>query len=341
MKILLIGPLPPPHGGISVHVSEIHRQLTAAGITCCVLDMNLVRPGFGFALAVLRHAFPGWTLHFHTNGHNVKSWLLALGCGLAGQSRGGCVLTLHSGMVRGYLETAPQLRRKVAALACSLYGQVICVNRESGDALLSLGLEPHRMKVLPAYLRTESLKGSVPSEILRRIGRHRPLFSTVLFFRPEYGFDLLVAGIAKLRCRYPSVGCLVMGSGEQREQAGMRVREAGLEDSVLLLGDVSHDVCMALMSACDVFLRPTIEDGDSISVREALALGVPVVASRVGARPAGAILFHPGDMEDMLAKVELALAVKRGDGSQSPGCMDHLMETYRQVDGCDGDLCPN
>jgi glycosyltransferase involved in cell wall biosynthesis len=341
MKVLLIGPLPPPHGGISVHVSEIHRQLTAAGITCRVLDMNLVRPGFGFALAVLRHAFTGWTLHFHTNGHNVKSWLLALGCGLAGQSRGGCVLTLHSGMVRGYLETAPRWRRKVAALACSLYGQVICVNRESGRALLSLGLEPHRMKVLPAYLRTESQQVPLASEILRWIARHRPLFSTVLFFRPEYGFDLLVAGLAKLRRLYPSVGCLVMGSGEQREQAGMRVREAGLEDSVFLLGDVNHDVCLALMSACDVFLRPTLEDGDSISVREALALGVPVVASRVGARPAGAILFHPGDMEDMLAKVELALAVKRGEGSQSVGCMDQLIETYRQVNGCDGDLCPN
>jgi hypothetical protein len=46
-------------------------------------------------------------------------------------------------------------------------------------------------------------------------------------------------------------------------------------------------------------------------------------------------------MEDMLAKVELALAVKRGEGSQSVGCMDQLIETYRQVNGCDGDLCPN
>ena len=71
---------------------------------------------------------------------------------------------------------------------------------------------------------------------------------------------------------------------------------------------MDHEACLALISACDVFLRPTLEDGDSISVREALSLGVPVVASRVGTRPAGAILFQPGDVEEMVAKIELAMA---------------------------------
>lgn len=148
MRVLLIGPCPPPHGGISVHVSGIQRQLIAAGVTCRVLDMSLVRPGLRFAWIVLRHAIEGWTLHVHTNGHNVKSWLIALGCGLAGQSRGGCILTLHSGLVPGYLETAPLWRRRLATLACSLYRQVICVSPEIRSALLSLGLDPRRLESL-------------------------------------------------------------------------------------------------------------------------------------------------------------------------------------------------
>jgi glycosyltransferase involved in cell wall biosynthesis len=197
------------------------------------------------------------------------------------------------------------------------------------------------MQVLPAFLSAGSPEVSPESGLLAWIGRHRPLFSTVLFFRPEYGFDLLVNGLARLRRLYPSFGCLVMGSGEQRAEAGTRVREAGLEESILLLGDVDHDACLALMSVCDVFLRPTLEDGDSISVREALSLGVPVVASRVGARPAGTILFHPGDVEEMLAKVELAMAVKKDCQPQAAGCMDRLMEIYRQVDGSEGSLCLN
>jgi glycosyltransferase involved in cell wall biosynthesis len=251
------------------------------------------------------------------------------------------MLTLHSGMVSGYLASAPPWRRRLAAFACSLYRQVICVSRESGNALLSLGLKSHRIEVLPAFLRTASIEVPPESGLLAWIEQHGPLFSAVLFFRPEYGFHLLVAGLSRLSRLYPSFGCLVMGSGEQRAEAGKLVREAGLEASVLLLGDVNHDACLALISACDVFLRPTLEDGDSISVREALSLGVPVVASRVGTRPAGAILFHPGDVEEMLAKIELAMAAKRGKQPRAAGCMDRLMAIYRQVGGSEGSLCPS
>jgi len=347
-----------------VHVAGIHRQLVEAGVTCRVLDMSRVRPGFRFGLTVMRHALAGWTLHLHTNGHNVKSWLLALGCGLAGQFRGGCILTLHSGMVPGYLETAPSWQRRLAVVTCSLYSSVICVNPEIRSALLETApfghgsetqcadTEPRpegavqqpigqRMEVLPAFLSAESRDGAVDSEVRAWIERHQPLCSTVLFFRPEYGFDLLVAGLARLKCHYPSLGCLVMGSGEQLAEAKRRIHEASLDENILLLGDVDHDACLALMSACDVFLRPTLKDGDSISVREALSLGVPVVASRVGTRPSGALLFHPGNVEEMVAKIELALKARRGNRAPTVGCMDRLMEIYRQVDGSEGSLCLN
>jgi glycosyltransferase involved in cell wall biosynthesis len=194
---------------------------------------------------------------------------------------------------------------------------------------------------LPAFLSTRSPQASPKPELSAWIDRHRPLFSTVLFFRPEYGFDLLVTGLARLSRRYPSWGCIVMGSGEQLIEAKRQVSEASLEGNILLLGDVDHDACLATISACDVFLRSTLEDGDSISVREALSLGVPVVASRVGTRPDGAILFHPGNVDEMLAKIELALATKRSNRSQTAGCMDRLMEIYQAVDGAEGSLCLN
>ncbi len=341
MKVLLIGPLPPPHGGISVHVSGIHRHLLAAGVTCRVLDMSVTRPGLGFGWTVLRCALQGWTLHFHTNGHNLKSWLLALGCGLAGQFRGGCMLTLHSGMVPEYLENSPNWRRRLAAHTCSLYRHIVCVSPAIGEALLSAGVESRRTEVLPAFLSTERPGAPPEPELLAWIERSRPMLSTVLFFRPEYGFDLLIDCLARLKRIYPSLGCLVMGSGDQRAEAEQRVRQAGLEESVLLRGDVDHETCLSLMSVSDVFLRATFKDGDSISVREAQAMSVPVVASNVGTRPAGAILFDPGDLGGMVAAIERALALKRGSQSRAAGCMDRLMEIYRQVDGSEGSMCLN
>jgi glycogen(starch) synthase len=331
MKILLIGPYPPPHGGVSVHVRGAYRQLIEAGVPCRVLNTDRLRPGLGFGIVLLRRAWRGWTVHLHTNGHNWKSWVLALGCGLAGRSGGGCILTLHSGMVPGYLEATPRWRRRLAALACRLYTRVICVSPAIRTALVALGLPPEQTAVVPAFLKTERPDLTLGAPLLAWAGQHRPLLSTALFFRPEYGFDLLVDALVRLRERYPSLGCMVMGSGEQRAAAETRIRQAGLQDNILIAGDIDHQSCLAVMSLSDVFVRPTLEDGDSISVREALSLGVPVVASRVGTRPAGALLFPAGDVNGLVAQVEQALAVDRGAAAPAAGGMDRLMEIYQQV----------
>lgn len=132
-----------------------------------------------------------------------------------------------------------------------------------------------------------------------------------------------------------------MGSGEDRKSAEKLLRDAGLEASVLLAGDVEHDTCLTLMALSDVFVRPTLRDGDSISLREALGLGVPVVASRTGFRPRGAILFEPGDSGQLVAALELAMKAGASEearepassesGSAEPNAMDRLIAIYRQT----------
>ena len=330
MRILLIGPYPPPHGGISVHVSGIHRRLMSDGVACAVLDTSQIPSRLRFAMKVAIYALQGWTLHLHTNGHNRNSWLLALLCGIAGQWRGGCILTLHSGMMPDYTRTGPGRSRILAGFVCRLYSRIICVSPEIRNAVVSLGTRVERTEISPASLATPVPDVTVNTKLLAWIDRHQPLLSTTLFFRPEYGFDLLMQGLVEMRRRHPNLGCLVMGGGEQHAEGAKLVRDAALEDHVLLLGDVDHATCLALISRSQTFVRATLRDGDSISVREALALGVPVVASRVGARPAGPILFNPGDVGDMLAKIDLALGIKPGEEAAETGSMNRLLEIYRQ-----------
>src|SRR5215475_13470753 len=102
MKVLLIGPYPPPHGGVSVHVCEAARQLRAAGVECEVVNIDphappsgdyvAIRGGFSLFLTLVGFARKGWTLHVHSNGHNVKSWLVAMTAGVAGWFGSGNVL---------------------------------------------------------------------------------------------------------------------------------------------------------------------------------------------------------------------------------------------------------
>lgn len=304
MKVLLIGPCPPPHGGISVHVRGLEEQHKAAGVTCAVFDSARVNPRM--IGRMFTHAWHGWTLHLHTNGHNRNSWILALMCGIAGRCGHGCTLTLHSGMVPRYLGTAPFWRRAAAGAVCMLYSRIICVNDAIQHAVAGLGVPLAKIVLANAYLGARLSGAPLSPKFAAWLNHHSPRLSTAMFFRPEYGFEVLLAAIGELRRECPSIGCLVMGDSDNRHDAERLIREAGLEANILLAGDVDHDTCLNIMARCDAFIRPTFEDGDSISVREAFGLGVPVIASSVGTRPEGTILFPPGDAAALALRIRVA-----------------------------------
>ena len=171
------------------------------------------------------------------------------------------------------------------------------------------------MEIKPAFVPVPRVECEVPDQLDRWIKRHPMFLSVTLSFRPEYGFELLMNAMSRLNRKHPQLGCLVIGTGEDRTQAEELIRKRGLGDRVFLAGDVDHQLCLTAISYSTVFVRPTFRDGDSISVREAMSMGVPVVASNVGTRPEGALLFEAGDLEALIGQVERALSI-RGKGQQ-------------------------
>src|SRR5215467_2026198 len=88
MKVLFVGPYPPPHGGISVHVWSAHARMKQTGQQSSVLNVDPRAPvhaayikisnGWSLSRELIRHAFDDWTFYVHTNGHNAKSWAISL-----------------------------------------------------------------------------------------------------------------------------------------------------------------------------------------------------------------------------------------------------------------------
>jgi glycosyltransferase involved in cell wall biosynthesis len=347
MKILLVGPYPPPHGGISVHVYELRKRLHMAGIDCRVVNVDphalesaeylRIRGGLNLVRILVRYARRGWALHVHINGHNTKSWLIALAAGAAGRFGPGNVLTLHSGLAPQYLAPHRRASRFLAGVTCGLYKRLIAVSPEVLDAVLSLGVGADRVQVVPAFMATRPVEREIPQ--LSHLKNRRPLLATTLFFRPEYGFELLVDAMDQLRPKYPDIAWLVIGSGEEHDRAEKLVAQRGLQESMLLLGNVPHEMCLQLISRADIFVRPTLVDGDATSVREALAMGKRVVASDVGHRPAGVVLFRKGDAADLAEKLEAAWlrpapAPALGDDNADTliGLYESLVHTRREGD---------
>lgn len=139
MKILLVGPYPPPHGGVSVHLAGIARRLDAAAISYRVLDTSRIRSWSLFVVSLIRFALGGWMIHFHANGHNWKDWSIALVCGLIGRIRAGSILTLHSGLTPEYLANTSRLMRAIVRLTCAKHSRVICVSDPIRQSLATIG----------------------------------------------------------------------------------------------------------------------------------------------------------------------------------------------------------
>jgi glycosyltransferase involved in cell wall biosynthesis len=136
--------------------------------------------------------------------------------------------------------------------------------------------------------------------------------------------------LRRLATEWPRVGLAVFGPGTEDEAFWREAREEGVEDRVEACGEMAHSQVLGLMACCDVFVRPTTYDGDALSVREALMLGVPCVASDVCVRPEGTRLFRTGDVEALVARVREAVAGGRVRVAQ-PDMGPVLLGLYREL----------
>lgn len=95
----------------------------------------------------------------------------------------------------------------------------------------------------------------------------------------------LLRAVAAVRRVHPTVHLAVAGTGPDDEAATVRatVVQLGLEGSVDLLGYVED--AAALVAAADVFVQASIDESFSLSILEALGLGVPVAVTTTGAIP--------------------------------------------------------
>jgi glycosyltransferase involved in cell wall biosynthesis len=171
----------------------------------------------------------------------------------------------------------------LAKTILSQFSAVIAVSRQIRDALGACGVRD--ALVLPAF-SPASVKPGLPPAGLRELrAASSPLFCAMIAPRAEYGQEILITAFADVRRKLPRAALALYGPGSEA------VRAEGVHG----FGELPRPQALALMAACDVFARPTLADGDSVSVREALALGRAVVASDVGTRPPEVLLVRPAD----------------------------------------------
>jgi glycosyltransferase involved in cell wall biosynthesis len=350
MKVALIGPYPPPYGGISVAIQRLQGILQERGIDCHVYDTSPAfkqAPGVRQASAIRRWLLQYWlTAHDNIIHYQGSSWKLRVWLGLLPWRGAKTIVSVQGSSLVDSWSQGGRLRRALIRAALRRTSFVILSNPEYSPLVRSIGIADERMAVIPAFIpplvRKEDA-AQIPAEVWRFCGSHSPLLlatGAVAFYRGDdlYGVDLMIQLIQALKPSYPQIGLVmplrpISGPAEQEHWESLlkQAAEHGLDENICWIpGGVP--VLQPLMSACDLFLRPTSTDGDSVSVREALHFRVPVVASDAAPRPEGTVLFRNRDIDDLIAQAGRILAGDRPPGpSAATSPADQILEIYHRL----------
>ncbi len=99
---------------------------------------------------------------------------------------------------------------------------------------------------------------------------------------PWKGFRLLIDVVSAMRTRYPDLTLVILGGGPDEAALRAHIQEKGEEENIFLLGQVDHDRVLAYVAGADLFVLNTGYEGFSHQLLEVLALGPPVVTTKVG-----------------------------------------------------------
>jgi glycosyltransferase involved in cell wall biosynthesis len=317
MRVLLLGPYPPPHGGVQTNLVAIRAFLLKHGVPCAVINITRHRkpdaeevyyPKNAIQLLGLFARLPYDVLHLHIGGMLTNRLLaLSLACTLRPGTKS--VMTFHSGGFSSTPEGQALGPASFAGFVLRRFDGVIGVNEEIVSFLHKLGVRPQRVRCFSpyAFVPKDASADLLPRHLGSFLETHDPVLLSVGLLEPEYDLPLQIETLPLVREKFPDAGLLLIGSGSLEASLRAKIDASPHAQHILLAGDVPHAATMEAVSRSRLMLRTTLYDGDALSVREALQLGTPVIATDNGMRPAGVRLIPKSDSQALLRAIGEAL----------------------------------
>ena len=195
------------------------------------------------------------------------------------------------------------------AARCRDAGAVVTVSSANARYMIDeLGAPPDNLSVIPCGVDTAWFApgNAVRSEL--------PLLLCVARLRPVKNLPVLLRACALLRERGFTFRCLILGDGEDRLMLEAERRRLGLQGSVEFGGLATQEAVRDYWRQASVGLLTSRSEGMPVSLMEALACGVPVVAPAIGGIPemirpgSNGFVVPEGDAAAVAAAVEKILA---------------------------------
>jgi L-malate glycosyltransferase len=182
------------------------------------------------------------------------------------------------------------------------------------DLIEGLQVVPSRVTAIAGAVDTLRFHPDLLGDKFRRassLSSTTPLVGIVARIAPSRGHLTLIDAFAQVRTAIPTARLVIVGKGEFRPQVEQRIRQLGLTEAAIFTGYREDDL-PEVLAALDVFvlLAPGSE-GSCRAVLEAMAVGKPVVAARVGALQEIVLDGETGLLIEPHAPIALAHAISR------------------------------
>lgn len=232
----------------------------------------------------------------------------------------------------GRLSDAPPSKKRTAInpLLAPLADGIYAVSRDLRRHMLAEGHPASRVDVITNGIDV----GKAPSQIESRRARlelsipgDALVFGTAARLDPVKDLVTLIDAFAVVRAEVPAARLVIVGDGPEREALERRAAEHGARAAIVFTG-YRADV-RSLLPACDVYVNSSISEGISLTILEAMAARLAVIATRVGGTPEvvnrdDSGLLVPARDPAALARAMLTLA-------RDPGYRTRLASRGRKV----------
>jgi glycosyltransferase involved in cell wall biosynthesis len=350
--VALIGPWPPPLGGVAVHLKRVKRMLDSQSWSVRVFNESKesheyepnVSDSCSYLILLIKLLLSGNSvLHVHTTSLRFLQLLFILR-----RKKRPVILSCHSDNILRLLKSG-NLDARILKFSMNQLELIICVGEQLKNSMEKIGIKAEKLVELPSYLPpSKTRSGKLPAIVDKFVEQDSdlPLLvanGTVRLIenRDLYGIDQMIAMMIALKEMKVDLKLVVYlismqnrSSSELKhyKELDQKIGQAGLHDRILLYESTNEEF-FPLISMADIMLRPTWSDGFGISILEAFDFGKPVIASDCVQRQPGCTLFEAGDTISFAQTVERVLAnyPKEVDSVKSLNRPDYggqLLEIY-------------
>lgn len=166
---------------------------------------------------------------------------------------------------------------------------LVALTEDAKRGLIKLHFPEEKIRIIPTgsnpYLFTRKRNNLTREEVLLKFGIPKDKFvvGTIAVLKPRKGLSYLIKAAKKVIEKYQDVRFLIIGSGPLEKKLKGEVKSLGLQEYILFQ---NYYECIAdIYKSINLFVLPSLTEGIPAVLLEAMAFGVPIVATQVGGIP--------------------------------------------------------